>query len=105
MKLIVDKNVIEFSPESDGETTQLLSMWNMLVDCVKFNKKIVPIGEYVPEKANTARFVIEGEVDTDAPVYAPADITVYCQTCNKYFNVKKGDQIPLCCGRVMESLD
>lgn len=105
MRIIVDKSVIEFNPESENETAQLSQVWNLLVDCVKFNKKIVPIGEFIPGQSTKARFVVEGEIDADAPVYAPQDTTVYCQTCNKYFLVKKGDQIPLCCGRVMESLD
>lgn len=105
MKIIVDKNVIDLVPESDNETLALSSLWNVMVDCVKFNKKMVPIGEYVPEKKNSAQFMIEGEVDATTPVYAQTDITVYCATCNKYFNVKQGEQVPLCCGRVMEPLD
>jgi hypothetical protein len=31
-----------------------------MIDCVKFNKKLVPVGEYIPEKNNLARFAIEG---------------------------------------------
>jgi hypothetical protein len=59
MKISVEKNVVEFVPESDQETTQLESLWNTVVDCVKFNKKLVPIGEYVPQKSNKASFSIE----------------------------------------------
>ena len=32
---------------------------HLIVDCVKFNKKLVPVGEYIPQKRNLARFVIE----------------------------------------------
>ena len=59
MKIKVEKNVVEFVPQNDLETTQLLDLWNTIVDCVKFNKKLVPIGEFVPQKSNTARFSIE----------------------------------------------
>jgi len=59
MKISVEKNVVEFSPESDQETTELETLWNTIVDCVKFNKKLTPIGEFVPQKSNTARFAIE----------------------------------------------
>jgi hypothetical protein len=59
MKISVEKNVVEFSPESDQETIELETLWNTIVDCVKFNKKLTPIGEYVPHKSNTARFTIE----------------------------------------------
>jgi hypothetical protein len=60
MQIKVEKNLVEFVPLNDQETTQLLALWNTIVDCVKFNKKLVPIGEYVPQKSNLARFSIEG---------------------------------------------
>lgn len=60
MKISVEKNVVEFIPQSDQETVQLEQLWNTIVDCVKFNKKLVPIGEFVPQKSNLARFAIEG---------------------------------------------
>ena len=59
MKITVEKNVVEFVPQNDLETTQLQTLWNTIVDCVKFNKKLVPIGEFVPQKSNLARFSIE----------------------------------------------
>jgi hypothetical protein len=59
MKITVEKNVVEFVPQNDQETTQLQALWNTIVDCVKFNKKLVPIGEFVPQKSNLARFSIE----------------------------------------------
>ncbi len=59
MKISIDKNLVEFTPESDAETKNLTALWNVLVDCVKFNKKIVPVGEYVAVKNNVARFAIE----------------------------------------------
>jgi hypothetical protein len=60
MKITVEKNVVEFVPQNDKETAQLQTLWNTIVDCVKFNKKLVPIGEFVPQKSNLARFSIEG---------------------------------------------
>jgi hypothetical protein len=59
MNIRVEKNLVEFVPQTEQETTQLQALWNTIVDCVKFNKKLVPIGEYVPQKSNTARFSIE----------------------------------------------
>ena len=61
MKIRIEKNIVEVKPESQEETGDLESLWNTIVDCVKFNKKLVPIGEYVPQKSNLARFAIEGE--------------------------------------------
>ena len=63
MKITRDKNVIEFIPETEDETKDLAELWDVVVDCVKFNRKLVPIGEYIPIKQNVARFMIEGEID------------------------------------------
>ncbi|MBU4319182.1 MAG: hypothetical protein KKF30_18140 [Proteobacteria bacterium] len=60
MKITIDKNLVEFIPENENETKSLDALWKTVVDCVKFNKKLVPIGEFVPGKTDTARFAIEG---------------------------------------------
>lgn len=39
------------------------------------------------------------------PVYAEEDCDVYCGICNKTVRIKKGEEIPLCCGKLMEVLD
>lgn len=59
MEIKVDKNLVEFVPASDQETEQLQTLWNLIVDCAKFNKKLVPVGEFVPQKEKLARFAIE----------------------------------------------
>jgi hypothetical protein len=59
MKIAIDKNLIEFEPESDEETAMMETLWRLMVDCAKFNKKLVPVGEYIPQKRNLARFVVE----------------------------------------------
>jgi hypothetical protein len=59
MKINVEKALVEFTPENDEETAALQKVWDLIVDCVKFNKKLVPVGEFVPIKRNLARFAIE----------------------------------------------
>jgi len=59
MKITREKNLVEMTPESDEETKSLQELWNVIVDCVKFNKKLVPVGEFVPTKENKAQFTIE----------------------------------------------
>jgi hypothetical protein len=59
MKIRIDKDLVEFVPENDDETSEVEQLWKLIVDCVRFNKKLVPVGEYIPEKNNVARFVIE----------------------------------------------
>ena len=60
MKISIDRNVVEFIPENNQETSSMETLWRVIVDCMKENKKMVPIGEYIPVKENLARFVIEG---------------------------------------------
>ena len=81
----------------------------MIVDSVRFNKKLIPVGEFVPQKNNMARFVIEGldakAGDVYPVVYVDKDCRCYCQTCNKFVELKKGDRVPPCCSKLMEILD
>jgi hypothetical protein len=60
MKIAIDKNVVEFITESPQESADMEVLWRMLVDCLADNKRMEPIGEYLPAKSNVARFVIEG---------------------------------------------
>lgn len=59
MEIKIEKSLVEFTPGSDEEKEQLSALWDKIVDCVKFNKKLVPLGEYVAAKENVARFTIE----------------------------------------------
>ncbi len=107
MRIEFYKNYIEFVPENDVETMMLENLWKYVVDCVRFSKKLVPMGEYVPGKHNVARFMVEGEkgVEEYPVVFVDRDCRCYCQTCNKYVELKRGDRIPPCCGKLMEILD
>ncbi len=111
MKIEIKKNLVEFTPENDDEKSKLLALWKTVVDCVRFSKKLVPVGKYIPAEDKFARFAIEGEDggeksgDSYPEIYAENDCRCYCQTCNKYVELKKGDRIPPCCGKLMEVLD
>ena len=59
MKIKIEKNLVEFGPENEEETGMLEDLWKLMVDCARFNKMLVPVGEYIPLKQNMARFVVE----------------------------------------------
>jgi len=106
MKISVDKNVVEISPESEQETAALDVLWKIIIDCYGNNKKLVPMGQFIPGVDSLARFNIEGGPTTYSETKtAPADNTYYCDICNKYMKVKAGDSVPLCCGKDMECID
>jgi hypothetical protein len=109
MKISVDRNIVEITPESDSETAALDVLWKIVVDCYGDNKKLVPMGHFIPGSNSFARFQIEG-IQGGPTVYsedkkAATDNTYYCHICNKYMQVKVGMAIPLCCGREMETID
>ena len=58
MKIKIDENIVE----SREETEDLEFLWNLLVDRVRYNKKLVPLGEYVPIKDQVAQFSVEEQV-------------------------------------------
>ncbi|NVL90626.1 MAG: hypothetical protein HWN69_06465 [Desulfobacterales bacterium] len=60
MKIKIDKDMVQFAPENEDETVMTETFWKLMVDCVRFNKKLVPVGEYTPQKQNPARFIVEG---------------------------------------------
>lgn len=108
MRISIDKNVVELVPENNAETTSLETLWRILIDCVNETKNLTPIGEFVPTKKNLARFVIEGIPGGKTIMseqVSEEDCTYICAICNKYMNVNKGKEVPLCCGRVMEPVD
>jgi hypothetical protein len=109
MKISVDRNVVEITPESKQEIASLDVLWKIVIDCYGNNKKLVPMGQFIPGTDLLARFNIEG-VQGGVTTYsdelkAPQDNTYYCHTCNKYMEVKANDPVPLCCGRNMDTIE
>jgi len=107
MKIRIDKKIVEVEPETPQETADMETLWRVMVDCINDNKRMEPIGEYIPSKSNVARFIIEGvagkTVYTEDTV--EDECTVVCRVCNKYAHLKKGDSVPVCCGKAMEDID
>jgi len=109
MRIDIDKNTVEFSPENAAERVKLEHLWKILIDCNGDAIKLSPVGEYVPAKGvKGAMFYMEGlpeGTDTYREVRVEEDCTVYCTICNKLITLKKGDVIPRCCGKMMEIVD
>ena len=109
MKIRLDKAIAEFVPETEAETAELEALWVRMGNCSGGNKSLEPMGVYIPAEKNVAVFHIAGltaDEEKEIPAFiAPYDTDVYCVTCNKTVHVKKGEQIPVCCGKLMEILD
>ncbi|MGA7276757.1 MAG: hypothetical protein WBW79_02360 [Desulfocapsaceae bacterium] len=59
MKITRDNTLVELTPETEKEAQDLDALWKVIIDCVKTNKKLVPVGEYIPGQKEVARFNIE----------------------------------------------
>jgi len=103
MKISIEKKVVEIRPENPQETRELEKLWRVLIDCVGSSKKLAPIGEFIPSKNNVASFYIEGLAEDDTKTFDSG--VYYCSVCNKSVTLKAGDEIPLCCGQRMKSVD
>ena len=109
MKIRIDKDIVTFTPEHAAEAAELEALWIKLGNCIGNTKSLQPIGVYVPSENKTATFHIEGLNDQEKAaipeIRAPYDTDVYCVTCNKTVQVKAGEVVPFCCGKLMEILD
>ena len=60
MKIRINKDVAEFTPEHAAEAAELEALWVKMGNCVGGNKALSPIGVYIPSENKTAVFHIDG---------------------------------------------
>jgi hypothetical protein len=59
MKIELEGTLLKMTPENDKEKEELNQLWTIIIDCVKDNKKLVPVGQYIPGMKEVATFNIE----------------------------------------------
>lgn len=59
MKIEIEGTLVRMTPENDKEKQELNSLWKIIIGCVKDGKKLVPVGQYLPESNEVATFNIE----------------------------------------------
>jgi hypothetical protein len=59
MKIELEGTLLKMTPESAREKEELNQLWTIIIDCVKENKKLVPVGQYMPGMKEVATFNIE----------------------------------------------
>jgi len=59
MKIELEGTLLKMTPENDREKEELNQLWTVIIDCVKDNKKLVPVGQYIPGMKEVATFNIE----------------------------------------------
>jgi hypothetical protein len=59
MKIELEGTLLKMTPENEREKGELNQLWAIIIDCVRENRKLVPVGEYVPGVKEVATFNIE----------------------------------------------
>ena len=59
MKIELEGTLLSMTPENEREKEELNQLWTIIIDCVKENKKLVPVGQYLPGMKEVATFNIE----------------------------------------------
>lgn len=59
MRIELEGSLLKFMPENAREKEELNQLWNIVIDCVNQNRKLVPVGEYLPGIKEVATFNIE----------------------------------------------
>lgn len=59
MKIELEGTLLRFIPENDREKQELNQLWTVIIDCARENRKLVPVGEYIPGIKEVAVFNIE----------------------------------------------
>lgn len=105
MKIEIEGAIIKLIPESDREIEDLNRMWELIARCEEENRKILPLGIYVPGTSPYAQFYIEG-------IQAKADlrknirrVRYVCMICNRMEEYPEDRPTPICCGQPMHNMD
>jgi hypothetical protein len=59
MRFELEGSLIKMIPENDREKEELNQLWTIIIGCIKEDKKLVPVGQYIPGVKEVATFNIE----------------------------------------------
>lgn len=59
MRIELEGTLLKMIPENEREKKELNQLWTIIINCVSENKKLVPVGEYIPGRKEVAVFNIE----------------------------------------------
>lgn len=59
MRFELEGSLIKMIPENDREKEELNQLWTIIIGCIQEDKKLVPVGQYIPGVKEVAVFNIE----------------------------------------------
>ena len=54
MKIRINQDIVEFTPENPAEKTELEALWIKMSNCIGKTKRLEPMGTYIPSEDKTA---------------------------------------------------
>ncbi len=72
MKIRINKDLVEFTPEHAAEAAELEALWIKMGNCTGQNKSLQPIGVYIPSENKTATFHIDGLSLAEKTMFPPS---------------------------------
>jgi len=109
MHITMKKNLVNLEPDTPEERAMMQTLWRTLIDCNGESLKMAPVGEFMPPSRASAQFVIEGPGAESLPDFPKVVVDfpckVYCDICNRIHELKPGDSVPPCCGKLMQFMD
>ena len=53
MKIRINQDIVEFTPENPAEKTELEALWIKMANCIGKTKRLEPMGTYIPSEDKT----------------------------------------------------
>jgi len=105
MKIEIEGAVIRLIPESEREVKELNELWELVARCEEENRKLLPLGVYVPGSSPYAQFYVEGLSRKVEPSKVIRKVRYVCMICNRMEEYPEDRPTPVCCSQPMHNLD
>lgn len=105
MRIEIEGAIIRLIPENEREVSELNSLWELVARCEEENRKLLPLGVYVPGSTPYAQFYVEGLKVSTSPHREIRKIRYVCMICNRMEEYPEDKPTPICCGQPMYRMD
>ncbi len=105
MKIEIEGAVVKLIPENKRETQELNKLWELVARCEEENRKLLPLGMYVPGSSPYAQFYVEGLSAKADPQKSVRKVRYVCMICNRMEEYSEDRPTPICCGQPMYNMD
>ncbi len=103
MKIDIEGSIIKLIPENKEEIGELNKLWQLLARCEESNRKLLPLGHFIPETTPYIQFYVEGLNLKASPQLKK--VRYVCMTCNRMEEYSEDRPTPICCGQPMFKMD